>query len=357
MPTDAQYMRRCLDLALRGLGPTRSNPIVGSVIVHDDRIIGEGYHEQYGGGHAEVNAVASVAAADRPLLPKASLYVTLEPCFHFGKTPPCVDLILRERIGKVVVALTDPFPAVAGRSLDKLRRAGVTVVTGVLEAEARWAMRRFHTQVEAQRPYVILKWAQSSDGYLGLRGQQVWLTSPAASRVTHRWRSQESAILVGSETVRTDDPALTTRHGYTPSPVRIAVNASGDLPADARVWDGTAPAIWVTAASGLSPKGLPESVTHLPLDAPHDVAALWTALRGHGLKSIIVEGGARVLNAVIASGLWDEARIWTAPRRLNADAQMGIAAPQLAAAPLDTRYIGPDRLDFFANFTPSTTLR
>lgn len=343
---DTLYMRRCLDLAVRGLGPTRSNPVVGSVIVHAGRIIGEGFHEQYGGGHAEVNAVASVAPEDRVWLPQSTIYVTLEPCFHFGKTPPCVDLILRERIGRVVVAVTDPFPEVAGRSLEKLRAAGVAVVTGVLEAEARWVMRRFLTQVEAQRPYVILKWAQSRDGYIGQEGRSVWLTSAAASRVTHRWRAQEAAILVGSTTVRTDDPALTARHGYAPSPVRVVVNAGGDLPATAQVWNGEASTIWVTARTGLSPKGLPGSVTHLPLDAPHDVATLWTALRGQGLKSIIVEGGAQVMNAVIASGLWDEARIWTAPVTLGE----GLAAPRLATPPRDTRYIGRDRLDFFANF-------
>ena len=212
--TDEAWMSRCFDLARRGLGRVSPNPPVGAVLVYQDRILGEGFHGYFGGPHAEVEAIRSVVQAERHLIPLATLYVSLEPCRITGKTPPCTDLILREGIKYVSVSTTDPNPAMAGSSLMHLRSKGISITEGILETEGKELIRTFSTNILLQRPHVILKWAQSKHNYIGIKGQQAWLSQPETAAWSHKQRSEVDAILVGARTIETDNPSLTTRH-YT----------------------------------------------------------------------------------------------------------------------------------------------
>lgn len=312
---DEEYMRRCLLLADRSAGFNAPNPRVGALLRYKNRIIGEGYHRKYGGPHAEVNAVASVSAQDRDLIPKSTLYVSLEPCFHEGKTPPCVDLVLREKVRRVVIAQRDPFPAVAGKSIEKLRAAGVDLRVGVLEKEAAWTTRRFLSTVQQQRPHIILKYAQSADGFLGRAGEQIWLTNSLSKRLVHRWRAEESAIMVGRNTAFVDDPQLTNRFFGYKQPQRLVLAPAGGLSPDLKLFQGPQPA-WV-----ISRRPPSSDLPHLPWEGLEKLLQrLW---KEHRLQSLIVEGGAQLLKSFIKQGLWDEARVLISPKRLG----RGLAAP------------------------------
>lgn len=321
------FIRRAFFLARLGAGHVAPNPMVGAVIVHAGRIIGEGWHRQYRQAHAEVNAVASVRPEDRHLLPEATLYVSLEPCCIYGNTPPCTELVIRERIPRVVISCTDDTPNVDGLGVKKLRAAGVEVIEGVLLEEGRWLARRRNTFVRENRPYLVLKWAASADGFIGRPNEQVWLTGPLAQRLSHWWRAEEAAILVGTQTLLADNPALTTRWWPGRSPLRVALDLNGRTPPTLRFFDGSAPTLLVTGAHRTD---LPSSVRQYVPAAGQPFA--WRPflrfLAEEKIQSLIVEGGARTLQSLIDEGLWDEARVFTTRRALG----NGVIAPSLHGA-------------------------
>ena len=306
------YMRRCLELALKGLGSVSPNPLVGCVIVHNGNIIGEGYHRVYGQAHAEVNAVASVK--DTSLLSKSTVYVNLEPCNYTGNTPPCADLLLRHQVKQVVVCNQDPNPKIDGGGIDKLRESGVDVVTGVLESEGEQLNRRFFTYHREKRPYVILKWAESLDGNLDIKRQNNeegvhWITTPSAQIHTHRWRTEETAILVGANTVNIDNPSLTARAVHGNQPLRCVLNVKSVLNPKATVLtDGLPTVIFNPHVSKEDGK-----VKWVQIDPQNILIDVLQFLYKEKVLSLIVEGGMKTLNGFLGDQLWDEARILQGP--------------------------------------------
>jgi diaminohydroxyphosphoribosylaminopyrimidine deaminase/5-amino-6-(5-phosphoribosylamino)uracil reductase len=318
-----KYMWRAIQLAGLGLGSVAPNPCVGSVIVHDNRIIGEGFHRLYGTAHAEVNAVNSVKAADRHLLPKSTIYVTLEPCHHYGKTPPCVDLILANKIPKVVIGCKDPNPQVGGKSIEKLKANKVEVKVGVLEKECWEVAKRFMTFFIKKRPYIILKYAKSKDGFIGKSNKQVWITGSQSKRLVHKWRNEEAAILVGTNTAAVDNPTLTNRLWYGKNPLRLVIDTKEKLNENLNIFNEKA-----------KTKIFNHGNIELILEELYDLK----------INSLIVEGGAALLNDFINKGLWDEARIFTGDCYLK----NGVAAPNFPnIESIDTRFIGKDLLAIF----------
>lgn len=323
MIVEEKYMARCIELARGGAGHTAPNPMVGAVIVHKGKIIGEGFHRKCGEAHAEVNAVASVR--DEALLRDSTIYVSLEPCSHYGKTPPCAELIIKKGIPRVVVGTLDPFPEVSGRGVRMLREAGIEVVTGVLEEEARALNPAFMTFQMRKRPYIYLKWAQSADGFLDVRREDaseppVRLSSAETLRRVHRLRSEVAAILVGTRTALLDNPSLTVRHWTGRSPVRVVLDRMLKLPADAHLLDGTVRTLVFTA---LEAESRP-NVEYVRIDFGQEVLPqVLHYLAGQQLNSLMVEGGARLLAGFLDAGLWDEAWVETAPVVLGA----GVKAP------------------------------
>ena len=282
---DKMFMRRCLQLAANGLLTTRPNPMVGAVIVARDRIIGEGWHMRCGEGHAEVNAFASVARADECLLPESTVYVSLEPCAHYGKTPPCADLIVSKGVARVVVGCVDPFARVQGRGIQKIREAGIAVTVGVLEEECLWLNRRFFTFHQKQRPYITLKWAQTADGFLDDHDRAVAISTPFTKMLVHRLRAENDAILVGRVTEEREHPRLDVRYWSGPSPVKMVLSGSFGLD------------------------------------------AVVSSCRERQLLSLLVEGGRQTHQSFIDAGLWDEIRIETG----NMITGGGTPAPQVPA--------------------------
>ncbi len=302
------YMRRCLELARRGMRAAAPNPSVGAVIVHQDRIIGEGHTAAYGGSHAEVNAIASVEEKDIPLLKESRLYVSLEPCAHHGKTPPCADLIIAKQIPHVIIACRDPFDQVDGLGIKKLKEAGCQVEIGVLEKEAQYVHRRFFTNVLDKRPYIILKWAQTANGYFApLEAEQKWITNKVAKRIVHQWRREEASILVGTQTALTDNPRLTNRLGggeYQPS--RLVIDKQLKLSPNLHLFDNAAPTIIFNELKSAKQGHL----SWVQIDSSQDlIPQILTHLYEQKLHSIIVEGGLHTLQTFIAGDYWDEARI------------------------------------------------
>jgi len=336
------YIRRCFDLAQRATGAVSPNPLVGAVLVYGDRIIGEGWHARYGQAHAEVNAVASVSATDRHLIPAARLYCNLEPCYHYGKTPPCVDLVLRERIRQVVISNTDPNPKVAGQSVQKMRAAGVEVVTGILENEGARLNRAFFTWISKKRPHIILKWAQSADGYLGRQGEQTPISSPLSQRLTHRWRTEADAILVGAYTALTDNPRLDNRLYPGPAPLRIALDRHKVLPAAHHLLDDSQPT-WI---AGPSRPGHFSQTLFLDLPAENPLELLLDRLAQTNQAILYVEGGPATHQLFIDRGLFDELRIIT---NTNLYLGEGLPAAKINARPplQESCRIGADQIDIF----------
>ncbi len=327
MENDEKYLRRCFELARLGAGWVSPNPMVGAVLVHGDRIIGEGWHRRYGEAHAEVNAIGRVAVGERHLIRQSVLYCSLEPCAHYGKTPPCVDAILREQIPEVVVSNTDPNPLVSGKGLARLRAAGVRVRGGVLEEEGRFLNRAFFTWVRYRRPHVILKWAQSADGFLGRAGERTPISGPLARRLVHRWRAETDAILVGTGTALTDNPRLDNRLYFGPSPLRIALDFAGKLPLSAYLLDDRLPT-WIL---GPERPGRWKHTRFLsPPAAGADGRRWWISFLLEQLREaekaiLLIEGGADVLNQFLELECWDEIRVLHSPNYLRT----GIAAPAL----------------------------
>ena len=330
-------MSRCLDLAAQGLGSVSPNPMVGAVLVHSGRIIGEGYHEQYGRAHAEVRCINNVKEQDKTLIKESTLYVSLEPCAHHGKTPPCADLIIANEIKHVIVGSADPNPIVAGRGITKLRDAGVKVTEHILEQECDFLNRRFITFHTHHRPYIILKWAQSADGFFAPDGhQQHWLTNGYSRKLLHRWRTEEDAILVGTNTALIDDPQLTARLWEGRNPVRILIDIDLRVPASSRIFDDEAMTI---VYNGLK-EGLENGTIYVRVIREGLLHQITSDLYDRRVQSIIIEGGAYTLGQFIAAGLWDEARIFTSLTLLHS----GIPAPSVEGIVSDSQNLSGDSL-------------
>lgn len=329
-------MHRCLQLALLGAGYVAPNPMVGAVLVHEGRIIGEGWHRQWGGPHAEVHCLESVAEEDRRLIERSTLYVSLEPCNHTGKTGPCTELILRNRIPEVVLAMADPFPRVNGSGIARLREAGVRVITGVMEKEARFLNRRFLTFHRAGRPYVILKWAESGNGMIaGPGGKPVRITGSVSDRLVHRWRSEEAAIMVGTQTAINDNPLLSTRLWPGKSPVPVLIDQQLRVNEKSALYSSGNGLIVINGKRQDDSDGIRYRVS-----ASAEPSAYLDTLFNENLQSVIVEGGASVLRSFIASGIWDEARVLVNRRMIIPD---GIPAPRMQdASLLESMKVGTD---------------
>jgi diaminohydroxyphosphoribosylaminopyrimidine deaminase/5-amino-6-(5-phosphoribosylamino)uracil reductase len=331
-------MRRCLELALLGAGRVQPNPMVGCVIVHEEKIIGEGFHEFYGGPHAEVNALASVK--NPALLAEATLYVNLEPCNHFGKTPPCTDLIIEKKIPRVVMGCLDANPLVGGGGKAKLLTAGIEVQSGLLEEECLWLNRRFFTWITQQRPYIILKWAQSADGFFAPPDRSRFqLTNSYSQQLLHRWRSEEASVLVGTKTAQADNPRLDARFWNQQHPVRIVLDREGKLSPELHLFDHSIPTIVVTEKGKKAKPHLDFFQTKFDAGL---LPALLKFLHSKNLSSLLVEGGSELLYSFLNSDCWDEARIFISPVLLHE----GLRAPGIPGTVLQEKMIFNDRLLF-----------
>lgn len=346
-------MYRCLQLAAGGAGRVAPNPLVGAVLVYRNRIIGEGFHQEFGGPHAEVNCIASVKEEDRHLIKESELYVSLEPCAHFGKTPPCSDLIIRNRIPKVVIGSKDPFPEVNGKGIEKMRNAGIEVVTGVLEKECLELNKRFYRFHTLHRPYIILKWAQTRDHAIASPdGSAVAISNEYTNRLVHRWRSEEMAILVGTRTALLDNPSLTTRLWPGKNPIRLLLDMELKLPPALRVFDDKAPTVIFNllrhTAENVEAGRTPAGNWYYQInDREKFVQELPDALYVLGIQSVLIEGGAKTLQSFINAKAWDEARVIT---NEQLDIPSGIKAPQLFdERQVKSEYFLTDRVDYFVN--------
>lgn len=346
MQEQTLYMKRCLDLASLGAGKVSPNPMVGSVIVHDNRIIGEGWHQQYGQSHAEANAIDQVFEkyGDRAgeLLRDSTIYVSLEPCAHQGKTPPCANLIISHQIPKVVVACRDPFEAVNGKGIERLREAGIVVVEGVLEKEALHFNRRFFTRVKKQRPYIILKWAETADGYFAPdRPGQKWISGKQAQLLVHKWRSEEDAILVGKNTALIDNPQLNTRLWPGKSPKRIVLDRNLELPEHLNVFDQGEETIILNEKTS----DIKGNLKFIALESFDFYLAESIAYQLYlfDIQSVIIEGGRQTLDLFIQAGLWDEARIF----RSDIEWKVGLRAPEFRHSANEETRLGNDTLSIY----------
>ena len=338
------YIRRCLELAKNACGNTAPNPMVGSVIVHKDTIIGEGFHHKYGEAHAERNAIYNVR--EKYFLQDSILYVNLEPCAHFGKTPPCADFIIENKIPKVVIGSGDPFKKVDGEGIKKLRAAGVEVITDVLRDECLELNKRFFTYHTKKRPYIILKWAQTQDNFLAREDySSKWISNPYSRLLVHKWRAEESAILAGTNTVLHDDPQLTSREMRSKNPVRIILDKTGRIPGNYNVFDGAVQTIILTQ-NPKSPTNTNTEFAYIDFDKNAFMPALMQFFYEREFLSVFVEGGATLLNTFIENNLWDEARIFTSPQTF----ERGIYAPILPKHFLqDAHMLKEDKLEIYRN--------
>ena len=307
MDINEQYIDRCIQLAKQGIGNVTPNPMVGAVLIYDNKIIGEGYHQKYGGAHAEVNCLTSVQEQDKYLIEKGTLYVSLEPCSHYGKTPPCVDLIIKNKIKKVIIGCIDVYKEVAGKGIQKLQDAGVEVITGILEKECMDLNKRFFTFHQKCRPYIILKWAQSSNAKIGKDANRILISNDYSNRLVHKWRSEEAAILVGTNTALQDNPVLTTRLWRGKNPVRIVIDKKLQLPSILKVFNNEAKTIIYNCVKDFTL----ENLIYIKLDKENFQEQLLHSLFEMNIQSVLVEGGAKTLQSFIDSNLWDEARVIT----------------------------------------------
>lgn len=341
-----QYMKRCLELAALGAGKTSPNPMVGAVIVHNGEIIGEGYTSPYGGPHAEVNAVRSVIdqvgeAKARELFSESTIYVSLEPCAHFGKTPPCADMIVDMGFKEAVIACLDPFAKVNGLGLKKLQDAGIRTEVGVMEDEAKWVNRRFFTKLKEFRPYVILKWAETADGYFAPVSGQRWISNQASKQLVHKWRSEEDAILVGKRTAELDNPSLTVREWQGRNPKRILIDKNLELAESLSIFDEAAETI-IFNAKKTDWQGNRKYIEleNFDLYLPQQILYQLYLM---DVQSIIVEGGRKTLDLFIQAGLWDEARVFVGTESWAE----GIEAPKLNGDLKEEIQVGSDQLKIY----------
>ena len=321
MFSDEQYMSRCIQLAKLGAGNVAPNPMVGAVLVYENKIIGEGFHQKFGEPHAEVNCINNVNEEDKSLIEKSTIYVSLEPCAHHGKTPPCADLIIKNKIQKVVIGCQDIYKEVSGKGIEKLRNAGIEVITGILENECKDLNKRFFTFHQKQRPYIILKWAQSVNGKIGsVNGERIFISNDYTNRLVHKWRSEEAAILVGTNTVLKDDPSLTTRLWKGKNPVRIVIDKELKILSSSKIFDQQAK----TIIFNLSRNSTEKNIQFVKLNQASFLEEMLHSLFENNIQSILVEGGAKTLQSFIDDGLWDEVRLIKNEKMII---ENGIAAP------------------------------
>ena len=346
MNTNEKYMNRCLELARLGAGNVSPNPMVGCVIVHNNRVIGEGYHEKYGEAHAEVNAVKSVE--NHELLKESTLYVSLEPCAHFGLTPPCSDLIVEKKIPEVIIGTIDSFAKVAGKGIEKMKKAGINVQVGILEKECREINRRFFTFHEKKRPFIILKWAETTDGFIDFDrtenqfGQPVWITGEKSLLRVHQMRAVEDAIMVGTNTALKDNPSLTVRHCEGRNPVRILIDNHLRLPENLNLYDGTVKTIVFNSLKNI----VSGNTEFVRIDfSINIIPQILNTLYQQNIQSLIVEGGKKTLESFIEANLWDEAYKFTG----NKFFKSGIKAPDISGTIIQTEETDNDKLTIYKN--------
>lgn len=342
MTIDEKYMTRCLQLALNGKGFTSPNPMVGAVVVCNGKIIGEGYHRRYGEPHAEVNAISSVK--DKSLLKQSTIYVSLEPCSHYGKTPPCAKLIIDSQIPRVVVAIADPYPAVSGRGIKMLEEAGIDVTVGVLQEEAWQLNKEFFTAQTENRPYIYLKWAQTNDGFIdktrkeGDTPQPTPISNDFSKILVHKKRAEVASIMIGTNTAVKDNPTLTTRFWYGRNPVRIVLDRQGRTPTGYKLFDGKVKTIVFTESKKAEP--FSENLTFIQIDFDNNVFNnIFPILRKHKINSVLVEGGRILLQSLIDKGIWDEAYIEIS----NIEFGSGVKAPVISGKALKELRWGTSR--------------
>lgn len=339
-------MSRCIELAKKGLGNTYPNPSVGCVIVYDQKIIGEGFTSPYGGNHAEVNAIQSVE--DKALLAKSSIYVTLEPCSHFGKTPPCSDLIIQHKIPNIYIGCVDDNELVAGKGIEKLKNAGCTVEVGILEQQCKLQHRRFFTFQNKNRPYIILKWAETKDGYIApskthrKEKKPVWITNKKSRQLVHKWRSKEQAILVGTNTVLQDNPSLNTRDWKGNSPIRVVIDKDLKISKEYSVYNKQSKTIIFTEKEALNTDNLYFEIIDFSRSI---VTQICDVLHQHQIVSVIIEGGAKTLQSFIDENLWDEARVFIGENEFKE----GVNSPKLKGVIYSEEQVLQDTLYYYFN--------
>jgi diaminohydroxyphosphoribosylaminopyrimidine deaminase/5-amino-6-(5-phosphoribosylamino)uracil reductase len=337
-------MQRCLELAVKGIGNVAPNPMVGCVIVCDGEIVAEGYHEQYGSGHAEPNAIKQVSDA---ILKKSTLYVTLEPCSHHGKTPPCADLIINKGVKKVVIGNLDSNPLVSGRGIQKLKEAGIEVEYRVLDKECKELNKRFFTFHEKKRPYIILKWAQTQDGFISRiplpkNKEDNWITGKESKDLVHQWRGEESAILIGYNTALVDNPLLTTRLVEGKNPVRLIIDKNLDLPHNLNIFNNDAKTIVFNSIKSSDD----DNIRYVRIDFQNMIQEILNECYVLNISSVIIEGGTKTINEFIQKNTWDEARLFVNPNKVF---KQGIAAPVISFNQSAPTQIGDDLLYTITN--------
>ena len=334
------YMRRALELAELGRGSVSPNPMVGCVIVHNDVIIGEGWHRQYGEAHAEVNAVKSVV--DQSLLSESTVYVTLEPCSHHGKTPPCADMLVAKGVKKVVIGAVDTNPLVGGRGIERLRKAGIEVDTGILAPQVRAQNVSFFTSIEKQRPYVILKWARTADGFVARENyDSKWISNEQSRSLVHQWRAEENAILVGKNTAKYDDPTLNVRSWSGKDPLRLVIDLNLELDQNLKLFDRSIPTVVYNSLRSEEQ----DNLIFAKVDSLILIEEILTDLHQRKIQSVIIEGGSAILKSFIDSGYWDEARIFTSQTEFG----LGIVAPSVSGTSVSKEEISEDVLEVIKN--------
>jgi len=346
--SDEFYIRRCLELAILGMGNVSPNPMVGCVIVLNDKIIGEGYHQQYGKAHAEPNAVKAVfdqyGDEAEAMLKHATAYVSLEPCAHFGKTPPCADLFVKHQIKKVVIGNRDPFSSVDGKGIEKLKNAGIEVLCGVLDDECRHLNRRFFTRIQQQRPYIILKWAETANGYFATKdGHQKWISGALSKRLAHQWRTEEDAILIGKQTAIMDNPQLTSREWPGKNPIRLVIDKSLQVPLSNHIFNTEAKTIIFNEIK----TDVVDNIHYIQMEDMHFYLAQKIAFQLYimDIQSVIIEGGANILSHFLSTNLWDEARIFTSSNSWPD----GVPSPTINGNLKEQIQVGNDKLAIYIN--------
>ena len=338
-------MKSCLDLAILGFGDVAPNPLVGCVIVYQNKIIGEGYHQNFGEAHAEVNAINSVK--DKNLLKESTLYVNLEPCAHFGKTPPCSNLIIEHQIPKVIIGCIDSFSEVSGKGIAKMESEGINIIVGVLEKESLELNKRFFTFHNKKRPYIILKWAQTTDGFIDIdrtnnsTNNDNWITTPPSKKLVHQWRSEEQAIMVGTNTALNDNPQLNVREVKGKNPLRLVIDLNLRLPNTLHIFDKTIPTIVFNSLKNEKNNNL----EYIKIEKETLIPQIIQELYEREIQSVIIEGGKQLLTTFIAQNLWDEARVFTGIKAFNT----GLNAPIIKSHPNLTKKIDTDILNTYIN--------
>ena len=345
MKVQEKYIKRCIELAKNGLGTTYPNPLVGCVIVYENKIIGEGWHKKSGEAHAEVIAIESVQ--NKELLSSSTLYVSLEPCSHFGKTPPCADLILKYKIPNVVIGTIDPNSKVAGKGIQKLKDSGVNVTFGILEKEGNELNKRFFTFHRKSRPYIILKWAESADGFISPKNKTeqkpVWISNEYSRQLVHKWRSEEQAILVGTQTIIDDNPSLTVRDWVGNNPIRVVIDRENTINSSYNVFDNQAKTIVFSNKEVTSNS---DTIQYIKVDFDkNSTQVIVDKLFENNIQSIIIEGGKKTIQSFIDAHLWDEARVFIGGINLN----KGTKAPKINNTIYSKSYLKKDTLLTYRN--------